>query len=299
MHNFRRFAWATLAYNIGVIIWGALVRATGSGAGCGEHWPLCNGEVVPRAPEVETMIEFAHRVTSGLALIAVVALVLWSMRIFPKGHTARRAALLSLVFIVVEALLGAGLVLLRYVEQNASLGRAVYLSAHLTNTLLLLGCIAWTAWAARTANSPRWPALPREIRWGLIAVLVASVSGAVAALGDTLFPATTFAEGIRIEAETAAHALLRLRLAHPVLAVASAAYLIFVSLKWIRIHPSTLAMSRLLLTLTLIQVIAGGMNVLLLAPVWMQMLHLFLATLVWLCLLMLGLETRAPAQRPV
>lgn len=292
MHNFRRFAWATLAYNIGVIIWGAFVRATGSGAGCGEHWPLCNGEVLPRAPEVETLIEFAHRVTSGLALIAVVALVIWAMRIFPKGHTARRAAFLSLVFIVIEALLGAGLVLLRYVEQNASYGRAVYLSAHLTNTLLLIGCIAWTAWAARKSDSPRWPALPRDIRWGLIAVLVASVSGAVAALGDTLFPSTTFAEGIRIETEAAASALLRLRLAHPVLAVASAAYLIFIALKWLRVHAETQTQARLLLSLTIVQVVAGSLNVLLLAPVWMQMLHLFLATLVWLSLLMMGLETR-------
>ena len=298
MHNFRRFAWATLAYNIGVIIWGAFVRATGSGAGCGEHWPLCNGEILPRAAEVETLIEFTHRITSGLALVAVLALVVWSRRLFPKGHAARRAAFVSLVFIVVEALLGAGLVLLRYVEQNASYGRAVYLSAHLTNTLILLGCLAWTAWAARTSTGPRWPALPRDVKWGLAAVIAAGITGAVAALGDTLFPATSFVAGVRAETAADAHALLRLRLVHPVVAVLSAGYLIFLALRWMRLHPEAHRPSRVLLALTIVQTVAGGVNVLLLAPVWMQMLHLFLATLVWLAVVMMGLEGGSGGVKP-
>ena len=141
-----------LAWNILVVLWGALVRATGAGAGCGSHWPLCNGQVIPRSPQTTTVIEFTHRMTSGLALISVMVLVWWAFRVFARGHKVRRYATLSLAFILLEALLGAGLVLLEYVDQNRSIGRAVYLSAHLANTQVLLAMLALTA---GTRVSPR------------------------------------------------------------------------------------------------------------------------------------------------
>ncbi len=47
---FSRYAWGVLLWNVLVALWGAYVRATGSGAGCGSHWPTCNGEILPRAP---------------------------------------------------------------------------------------------------------------------------------------------------------------------------------------------------------------------------------------------------------
>ena len=81
--NFTRYAWAVLAANLLVILWGAYVRASGSGAGCGSHWPLCNGEVVPHSPRIQTVIEFTHRAMSGVALLAVVALGGWSVLLFP------------------------------------------------------------------------------------------------------------------------------------------------------------------------------------------------------------------------
>ena len=92
MAQVARFAPLVLGWNVAVILWGAFVRASGSGAGCGAHWPLCNGEVVPRAPALETMIEFTHRATSGIALLLVFALCLWVFREKPKGHPARCAA---------------------------------------------------------------------------------------------------------------------------------------------------------------------------------------------------------------
>ncbi|HYO81980.1 MAG TPA: COX15/CtaA family protein, partial [Bryobacteraceae bacterium] len=193
---FTRLAWGVLIYNVAVILWGAVVRATGSGAGCGSHWPLCNGEVVPRAPAVATAIELAHRLTSGLALLGVIVLCWQAFRRFGKGHRVRRFATLSLTFILIEALLGAGLVLLEYVDQNASAGRAIYLSAHLVNTQILLAMLALTAWYSR-------PGTP-ELRMSQFAVvlplmLIVGVSGAIAALGDTLFPARSVAEGIQQE----------------------------------------------------------------------------------------------------
>ena len=125
-----RFAWLTLAYNIGVILWGAYVRATGSGAGCGEHWPLCNGVVIPRDPSAATIIEFSHRLTSGLALISVVVLLVWVWRAFKPGHPARRGAAWTVFFMVTEAGVGAGLVLFQLVAENASMARAAQVLAN-------------------------------------------------------------------------------------------------------------------------------------------------------------------------
>jgi heme A synthase len=289
--HFVRFAWAVLAYNLLVVLWGALVRATGAGAGCGSHWPLCNGEVIPRSPQLTTIIEFTHRITSGLALAAVVALVWWARRAFGSGHRVRRFAVLSLVFILVEALLGAGLVLLEYVDQNRSIGRAVYLSAHLANTQVLLAMLTLTAWYARPGM-----AAPQKMRLLLAAVLpvalIVSISGAIAALGDTLFPATSFSDGVRQEMSSTAHMLLRLRVFHPVLALLSAGYIGLVSMKVIkrRISPEATRLAWMCWGLTFLQLGAGAVNVLLLAPVWLQILHLLLADVLWVALVLLLVE---------
>ncbi len=297
---FARFAWGVLGYNILVIVWGAFVRATGSGAGCGSHWPLCNGELVPRAPELETLIEFAHRITSGLALAAVALLLWWARRLFTPGHPARRAAWTALALIAVEALLGAGLVLLQYTEQNASSGRAVYLSAHLVNTLLLLGAIAATAWAAAQQGRGLDPArISGRFRLALAAALLAGVSGAVAALGDTLYPASSLAEGVRAEFSAAAPALLRLRLAHPVAALLCGLYLVTLAFIEYRAAGSLLARraAAWVVSLTLIQLAAGLVNIALLAPVWIQLVHLALACALWVALVIMILE-RAGLQSP-
>lgn len=299
--RFVRFAWGVLVYNIFVVLWGALVRATGSGAGCGNHWPLCNGEVVPLAPAVETIIELTHRLTSGLALIGVVALCVWGYRLFEKGHRVRRYAVLSVVFILVEALLGAGLVLLEYVDQNKSIGRAFYLSAHLANTQVLLGVLALTAWFAR----PDAPAAPRWTRWSLLAgslpvVLIVGISGAIAALGDTLFPATSLSEGIRQEMSSTAHILLRLRVFHPGLAILSAVYISFAALKVIKARASEQATKLAWMSwgLVVLQLVVGAINVVLLAPVWMQIVHLLLADILWIALVLLVVEGSARELQP-
>src|ERR1700743_1506802 len=90
-----RLALGQLVYLLLVILFGAFVRASGSGAGCGSHWPLCNGEVVPLAPRIETIIEFTHRMMSGVSLVAVAALWLWSRRSFSRDNRARMMALAS------------------------------------------------------------------------------------------------------------------------------------------------------------------------------------------------------------
>jgi heme A synthase len=275
-----------------VVLWGAYVRATGSGAGCGSHWPLCNGAVIPRAPAAETIIEFTHRATSGVALLSVLALVVWAYRLYPRGHRVRRAALLSMVFIVIEALLGAGLVLFRLVAENSSTARAIYLSAHLKNTLILLGLLAATAflagrpdgWRLRIRRGP----VPLFVALGL--ALFVSVTGAIAALGDTLFPAASLASGLREEFSASAHLLQRLRVVHPIAAIIGGVLIAFAALGAVRHSAPARRMALFVLGLIFVQLVAGAVNVLLLAPVWMQIVHLLLADVLWIALVLLTLQ---------
>ncbi len=287
---FIRFAWAVLAWNLLVVLWGAFVRASGSGAGCGNHWPLCNGQVVPSAPALATIIEFTHRVMSGGALVLVAALYAWAVRQFPRGHVVRLTSALSIVFIIAEALLGAGLVLFRYVAGNESAGRAIYLSAHLVNTQLLLAVLAMTAFLA----APGTPELTGRRSARLLAILpvalAVSVTGAVAALGDTLYPASSLASGIAQEFSASAHALLRLRILHPAIAILGGAYIIFAALigtrQW-RDRRFAFAAAGFVVA----QLCAGALNIVMLAPVWMQIVHLLLANLLWLSLVLLSLRS--------
>ena len=137
-----RFAWFAVFYNVLVVLWGALVRASGSGAGCGNHWPLCNGQVIPVSPGFHTVIEFSHRMMTGPGdSIVVLALLIWTIRATAKRDAARFFAIASTVLLVNEAFLGALLVKLGYVTTNQSVGRMVVLSIHFSNTLLLLATL--------------------------------------------------------------------------------------------------------------------------------------------------------------
>jgi heme a synthase len=281
--NFTRFAWGTLVWNIGVVLWGAYVRASGSGAGCGNHWPLCNGEVVPRAAQVQTIIEFTHRLMSGVAFFAVATLLYWAIRRYPRGHGARTMAIASFCFLIAEAMLGAGLVLFEYVGANNSAGRALYLSLHLANTLLLLAALALTAWFSGHRASTRVSGL---FATALALALIVCASGAIAALGDTLFPASSLREGIRQDFSGATGVLLRLRVFHPALAVLSAVYFGWIAVSNFRAN----RVAPVVLVLTIAQLCAGALNLALLAPVAMQIGHLLLADLVWISLVLMSVE---------
>jgi len=146
--NIAGFAWIVVAFNVAVAIGGAFVRATGSGAGCGNHWPLCNGQVVIGTPSMATVIEFVHRSMTGIDAAMVLGLLAWTFRAFPKRHAARLGAVLSTVFMFSEALIGATLVKFGLVVHDASPARAAVLSLHLVNTLTFLACLTLTAWWA-------------------------------------------------------------------------------------------------------------------------------------------------------
>jgi heme A synthase len=299
LNRFAIYGWTVTAFNLLVIVWGAYVRASGSGDGCGSHWPLCNGTAVPQAPELKTLIELGHRLMSGVALLLVVGLVVQAFRLFPKRHRVRTASLLSLFFIVVEALIGAGLVLFGLVAKDDSTARAIVLAIHLTNTFLLLASLSLTAWWASGGKPVRTGSAHGSTKWlftaALAGTLVIGVSGAIAALGDTLFPSETLAEGLEQDLSTTAHVLIRLRLLHPVIALAVGALVFFTASTAARARPE-LAVKRLssiTLLLLITQLVAGMTNVALLAPTWLQLLHLLLADLLWLALVLLAASSLA------
>jgi len=289
--RFRVYAWSVLAWNVAVVLWGAFVRATGSGAGCGNHWPLCNGEVTPHSPGVATVIEFTHRVTSGLDLALVALLVVWAFRAFPRGQAVRRWAALSGVFLVSEALLGAALVLWRQVGQNTSVTRAYMLSAHLVNTLALLACLTMTAHVAHGTMASRI-----RLRWrtawmaaaSLAAFAALGVSGAIAALGDTLFPARSLAAGLAQDLNPAAAVFVRLRVFHPLIAAATGAWLLYFAVTSAAARPAARSRAWTVAGLVFLQFLLGIVNIALLAPVWMQLVHLMVVDLLWISLVLLA-----------
>jgi heme A synthase len=289
--SLARFAWFVLSYNVLVILWGAYVRATGSGAGCGAHWPLCNGEIVPLAPTTEMLVEFSHRASSGLALVAVVLLGAWVSRRVEAGHPARRGALFSVVFIVTEALLGAGLVLFRLVAHDESLARAMVMPLHLVNTLVLLLCLTLTAhWLSGGAAT----SLAKRTRvFGILVTLLVLMvgvgkTGAIAALGDTLYPSRSLLDGLLADVSSTTSLLLRLRVLHPILGLAAAVALVF-GVAAVPIGANQhrgRAARRAVNVLAVTQVLIGFANAWLLAPVWLQLLHLLVADLLWIALVL-------------
>jgi cytochrome c oxidase assembly protein subunit 15 len=291
--TFVTFAWLNVGYNLLVIMWGAFVRATGSGAGCGDHWPLCDGQVIPRAPDVAQLIEFSHRVTSGIALLLTIVLLVWALRLFAAGHPARRAAIAAMVLMIVESLIGAALVLFRLVAHDASMTRALSLGLHLINTFLLIGAMALTAWYAGGKPAP-----DLRGKGGLLAMLIAALvgtalvgsSGAVTALGDTLLQLGVLPGGVSQPINRDSHPLVLMRIIHPVLGTLVGLAMISLAQRAMRYDPSPTTRRLAWATATIFvgQIFLGALNVMLKAPVWMQLIHLLFADLAWLALVLLS-----------
>lgn len=286
-----RFAWALLAYDVAVIGWGAYVRATGAGAGCGRHWPTCNGELIPRAPRIDTLVELSHRVSSGAALLLTAALLFWTLRDFPRGHPARRGAAVATGLMCGEALIGAGLVLFSLVAKDESSKRALSIVLHLVNTFFLLAATALTAWWTSGGAPLRLhdrPALAAVLAVPLAALVLVGATGALTALGDTLFPASSLEEGLARDFATGSHFLVRLRVLHPLVAMgAAAATVVAASLaRTLRPSAAVRVLSRTVVILVVLQVGAGLLDLILAAPVAMQLCHVMLADIVWITLVL-------------
>ncbi|MEO1667425.1 MAG: COX15/CtaA family protein [Chloroflexota bacterium] len=298
LSNFAKYAWFNVGYTVLVILGGALVRATGSGAGCGRSWPACNGEVIPRAESTEVLIEFSHRVTSGITGLFIIGLVVWAYRRRPIEANPRLlmiGAWLSLIFVIIEGGIGAALVRMELVEDNASVLRAIAIGGHLVNTYILLMWLVITAWAA---SVPKVVLRMSRVTWMLVGSLVLmailSAAGAVTALGDTLFLSGALTEQFGAQG-AAEHFLVQLRVIHPVMAVFVSIFLVGVSytlmgensprkLRWLAFGVMGLVGAQTLMGLTVI---------ILRAPLVTQISHLLLADALWIVLLLLTFEAAA------
>jgi len=289
-----RFAWTALCWNVAVVLWGAYVRATGSGAGCGNRWPLCDGDVVGASAKTQTIVEFTHRMTSAISLLMVIGLVVWCWRVTKRGDWVRYSALLAAALLANEALLGAALVLLKHVAYDHSVGRILFLCLHFGNTLLLLAALSLTAvWLSSGSGSfvliGKWRELS-SIGLGLLATMATGVAGAVAALADTLFPSTSLHSSLMQDFGSVTPAFLHCRLFHPAAALITACYVLWIVLKSSARRNRFSGSAIALLISVLVQVGVGIANVLFLAPVWLQIAHLFVADVLWVLLVVVSAD---------
>ena len=283
-------AWLIVAYNMTVILWGAYVRGSGSGAGCGSRWPLCNGKILPSITQSQTLIEFMHRVTSAVSLIVVFFLVVWCWRQTSKGDWLRYSSVCALFLLLNEALLGALLVLLDHVGRlDRSAAHALFLCLHFGNTLLLLAALTLTArWLSNRKRRFVVVAKLHEriaIGLGLVSIMVIGMTGSLASLGDTIFPAGSLRYALIQDFSSSSHVLLRLRLLHPVAAVMGSIYVLWLLRSfWGKQDHSQWTV--VLAVGLMAQIALGAMNVILLAPIWLQMTHLLVAELCWILLVL-------------
>jgi heme A synthase len=292
---FHRFACGLIVYNVAVVVWGAYVRASGSGAGCGDNWPHCGsgGEFVPTAAPAGTWIEWTHRTSTAILGPLLLTMAIWAFVSFKKGSPVRKAALGVLVFTAIEAWIGRHLVLNKLVVDDASTQRAIWMSLHLANILSLMACLTLTAWFSRNAPRVRWLQHGKlGAMWAasFIGLVLLAITGALSALGDTLYPATSLIAGMQQDFAAEAALLLKTRPLHPLTATLVSLFVAWTILLTMRERPSSQIrkMAPVVLALLGAQYIFGWWNLLILAPIWAQLTHLFLANLVWIGLVALG-----------
>jgi heme a synthase len=285
-----RFAWFVVAYNLAVILWGAYVRATGSGAGCGSHWPLCNGEFLPTATHAHTAIEFTHRLTSGVSLAFAAILLIWCWRRTAEGDWPRYTAVAAAALLLNEAVLGALLVLVhRLGGVGQSTAHALVLCLHFGNTLCLLAFLALTArWLS--SSCPHFAFVRTRSRicatgFGLLSVMIIGITGSLASLSDTLFPPHSLRRAVLDDFSASSPTLVRSRALHPIAAIFGGLYVLWLVRKFWRKQERSVWVLLLPTALTC-HIALGAMNVVLLAPLWLQMTHLLVAELFWIVLVL-------------
>lgn len=277
--RFAKFVWGVLGYTLLVVMWGAFVRATGSGAGCGSHWPLCDGSWIPAFGSSQQIVEYSHRITSGLVLLFAFGLVYGAVKHFEPGHQARKAAYVALGLTILEALIGMALVRYGWVDKNDTAARAGMMGFHVISTFLLVGSLTVLGLSASGASKTSWKdqgPLFWAILFGAIAICFLGLSGAVSALGHTLKPVENVLQSaLRPES----HWMVRLQPLHPLIAVSVGLYLLLIGglLSHLRPHESVRRAVRWMVGIYAFQIILGIANIFLKAPIPMQMLHLALA----------------------
>jgi cytochrome c oxidase assembly protein subunit 15 len=235
----------------------------------------------------KTLTEYLHRLTSGFYGIFVLSLWLWNFKLFPKKTAARQASTAVLVLMILEALLGAALVLKGLVGENATIFRLVVMTCHQMNSLLLTGSTVVLALVSRPQLEPetlhiQWRNLFSNAKFWMT-FMVIPATGAWAALANTLFPSQNLQEGILKDLTPDVPWILRLRIVHPVLALTIGFYLVFRFYKKSFDSEGDVSNANLILAGVLsVALIFGMLTLLALSPVWMKLVHLTLAQVVWI-----------------
>jgi heme A synthase len=299
LNKFAKYAWLVLAYNLVVILWGVFLRASLSGDGCGEHWVTCGGEFIPSAPQLKTQIEFFHRITTTIAGFAVIillisAIVKWFKEKSTQNKLILKMSLASLIFIIIEGIIGGLLVLTGNTAANWTPTRPFWMAAHLVNTFTLVAVLVLTAWFGSGGKSFSLSKLPRKeailFVVAILGIFLVGMSGSIAALSSMLFPSSTLSEGIAKDFSATSHYLLRLRVFHPILSVSLGLFLLLLAV-WVKREVDNLWVNRwanVLSLLVLLQFVSGAITLFLLAPIVMQLIHLFLADAVWIAFVLMS-----------
>lgn len=303
VHRFLNLTYLTLAVTVFVIVFGAFVRASLSGDGCGTSWPHCGETIIPDGSSVAAIIEFSHRTTSGLAVLLALAVVIASRRVFTAGHPARKTAGWSLAFVLGSGFIGMLLVVFEWVKFDVSLGRVITMPLHLLNTYMMLGALAMTAYYAsggeRATFKGQGP-VGTGLKWALGGMFVLGMTGAISAMGKTAFQshfqaANTFMERMSLHIGDGAHPLLKGGALHPLMATSVGVIVVFACLLVMQRRQSAQVdkWARATIAVFIVQMVFGTANLLMSAPVWMQMTHLLLAITDWMCLVMLAVHALA------
>lgn len=300
--RFAKGSLYLLVATVFVVLFGAFVRASLSGDGCGTSWPMCDGGVLPIGAQLKTYIELSHRATSGLLLLGVLGMMIWSFRLFPKGSPVRKASIGAFAFTLVSAAIGAILVLFSLVVEDKSTARAVTMPLHLMNTFALMGALALMAHFARGGRVPSFAnqgGMGSAFKWTIGLFFLLGMTGAVSAMGKTAFHAelamaNTFMDRVNMHLGDSAHPVLRGGVLHPLLAMAAGLVLLFTTRLAMERREKNAEVQRWgnwTIWLYVVQMAFGTMNLVMSAPVWMQITHLAIALANWMALVMLAVHS--------
>lgn len=292
----RRWAMAASVLTVVLIVIGGVVRITGSGMGCGDHWPRCNGEWFPPL-DLPTFIEIFHRWTAALVSVAITGAAIIAVRRHRASPRLLIPALLGIALLVLQVLLGA-------VTVKLELPPAVVI-VHLLNAMLVLAAVLWTALEAGSPGRPNSVAGNRApARWalgvagfGLLVILwgaqVANLHAGAVCTGFPLCAGAGF--GPPKTALGPLHWTHRI-LAYGFLAVS---ILTVVRSRAPSVPPSVRRAASAVLLATTAQVVVAAAMVLLALPPVLRALHLGVGTLVWVALIVLvHRAARAPWPEP-
>ncbi len=280
-----RLSWVMVAYTLVVILWGAWVRISGSGDGCGDHWPLCNGAAIPIGSSVKTWIEVSHRYSTALFGLLMLLQVASIFRTTTSKHPARFWILFALLFTLTEALIGRSLVKEGLVTDSESLKRLVVMPLHLVNTSILIfsqvmaaECIRFGARSRLSLSS----ATKRIVALVGIALILLLTTGAIAALGAHLLPAESVLSGLQQDFFKDSHLAVRLRILHPMagLLVPTLLSLYIFSVGERPTNREITILVRQLSFVVAAAIVIGIVTLMSLSPVWLKLLHLTVANVI-------------------